>query len=185
MFLGCSFSNRSEIASCQVVARPAPKFKSDREMLEEIRRTQPEISEAATKKDEQLHKRLQDVRQRKRVTENPRNSHQFHFQVFVTSTDPDAFNPDALKQVENPERPLPRKSFRDGSHDPVKQHPLRYIRIGLHALKYVYNVPRNPDAGSTVGLGGIQGDRVSRSPYIEVGVQFYNISTKETKLVEV
>ena len=45
----------------QVVPRAAPKFKSDRELLEEIRRTQPEIAEAATKKDQQLHKNLQDV----------------------------------------------------------------------------------------------------------------------------
>ena len=42
--------------------RPAPKFRSDKELLEEIRRTQPEIAEAATKKDEHLHKNLQDVR---------------------------------------------------------------------------------------------------------------------------
>ena len=45
-----------------MIPRPAPKFRSDKELLEEIRRTQPEIAEAATKKDEHLHKNLQDVR---------------------------------------------------------------------------------------------------------------------------
>ena len=45
-----------------MVPRPAPKFRSDKELLEEIRRTQPEIAEAATKKDDHFHKRLQDVR---------------------------------------------------------------------------------------------------------------------------
>ena len=45
-----------------MIPRPAPKFRSDKELLEEIRRTQTEIAEAATKKDERLHKNLQDVR---------------------------------------------------------------------------------------------------------------------------
>jgi len=87
----------------QVVPRPAPKFRSDKELLEEIRRTQPEIAEAATKKDDHFHKRLQDV--------------------FVTSTDPVKFDPDSLKQVENPDRPLPRRSIRERGDDLVSQHP--------------------------------------------------------------
>ena len=69
------------------------------------------------------------------MTGKSRNSRRLPFQVFVTSTDPEAFDPDALKQVENPERPLPRKSFRDGGHDPVKQNPFRDIRITLHSFK--------------------------------------------------
>ena len=43
----------------------------------------------------------------------------------MTSTDPEAFDPDALKQVENPDRPLPRRSLRESAEDLVKQHPFR------------------------------------------------------------
>ena len=60
----------------------------------------PEVAEAAHRKDDDLHARLRDV--------------------YVKSTDPVEFDPDALKQVENPERPLPqrRTSEATGRADP-------------------------------------------------------------------
>ncbi len=44
------------------VPRPAPKFQSDRELLQEIRRMNPAVAEAAAKKDADLHSRLKEVR---------------------------------------------------------------------------------------------------------------------------
>ena len=40
---------------------PAPQFQSDRELLAQIRANNPEIAEAAVKKDDELHNRLRDV----------------------------------------------------------------------------------------------------------------------------
>jgi hypothetical protein len=40
-------------------------------------------------------------------------------QVFVKSTDPDTFDPDSLKQSEDPARPLPRRTHTE----PQMQHP--------------------------------------------------------------
>ena len=44
-----------------VTARPAPKFPSDANLLDQIRANNPEISEAAKKKDVELHTRLKSV----------------------------------------------------------------------------------------------------------------------------
>lgn len=66
----------------------APKFQSDRELLEEIRRDRPEIVEAAIKKDDKLLQRLNSV--------------------FVTSQDPDTYDPDINRTIpDNPNRPKP------------------------------------------------------------------------------
>jgi hypothetical protein len=45
----------------QATPRRAPQFKSDRDLLEEIRRTNPAIAEAAARKDDVLHGRLKEV----------------------------------------------------------------------------------------------------------------------------
>ena len=43
------------------VPRAAPKFPSDEALLKKIRESNPEIAEAASKKDQLLHKRLEKV----------------------------------------------------------------------------------------------------------------------------
>ncbi|HIE83069.1 MAG TPA: hypothetical protein EYQ00_04125 [Dehalococcoidia bacterium] len=71
----------------------APRFESDRQLLEEIRRDRPDIAKAAMSKDEALHGRLQ--------------------RVFVTSEDPEIFDPDINRRMpENPNRPLPGHGMR-------------------------------------------------------------------------
>jgi len=63
----------------------APMYQSDAELLEEIRRTKPEVAASAVRKDVELHTRLKQVR--------------------VESTDPDLPPPEAR---EHPNRPFPR-----------------------------------------------------------------------------
>jgi len=71
-------------------AKRAPRFLSDEQLLSQLRENQPEQLKEVTKtKDSGLHSMLK--------------------QVYVTSTDPDDFNPDTLRQPENPERPLPQR----------------------------------------------------------------------------
>jgi len=61
----------------------APMFPSDADLLDKLRTAQPQISEAAHKKDDHHHTRLKDV--------------------FVTSEDPELEH----EQVQNPDRPMP------------------------------------------------------------------------------
>ncbi len=71
----------------------APQFKSDRELLAEIRKTRPDIVDAATKKDADLLNKLKTV--------------------YVSSEDPAAFDPEINSKLkENPERPLPSRGVR-------------------------------------------------------------------------
>ena len=68
------------------VAKPhrAPMYKSDAELLEEVRRENPQLLDTAMKKDEELYDRLKSV--------------------YVSSTDP---APDP-RAAEKENRPLPR-----------------------------------------------------------------------------
>ncbi len=69
---------------------PAPKFPADQQRLQELRETDPQVQDGLLhRKDSSLDQRLKEV--------------------FVTSTDPAGFDPDSLRQPENPERPLPRR----------------------------------------------------------------------------
>ena len=72
---------------------PAPQYKYDKELLESIRQDNPEVVDAATKKDDVLLERLKDV--------------------YVASNDPQDFDPDINRKLpDNPERPLPGKGVR-------------------------------------------------------------------------
>lgn len=69
----------------------APMYASDAELLEEIRRTKPEVADSQVRKDSELHNRLRDV--------------------FITSEDPDM-----APQPPRVDRPLPRDT-RQYSYD--------------------------------------------------------------------
>ena len=70
--------------------KTAPKFQSDKELLELIRKDMPQIVEAANKKDTELLQKLDSI--------------------YVTSEDPDDSNPDInrIRSI-NPNRPFPSK----------------------------------------------------------------------------
>jgi len=71
----------------------APKFQSDKELLEALRRERPEIAEAAVKQDPVLLSRLE--------------------KVYVTSEDPDTYDVDNNRKLSvNPDRPMPGKFVR-------------------------------------------------------------------------
>ena len=61
---------------------------SDAELLEELRKTNPEMAESAVKKDSELYARLKDV--------------------YVESTDPELQNVDSSLKREKPGKPFPR-----------------------------------------------------------------------------
>ena len=44
------------------------------------------------------------------------------------------FDPDSLKQVENPDRPLPRRSIRERGDDLVSQHPFREGQSAVYPM---------------------------------------------------
>lgn len=76
----------TKIQDPQAASMRAPMYQTDTELLEEIRRTNPEIAESAVKKDIHLHDRLMSV--------------------YVTSKDPES------KEVhEDPTKPLPRDTL--------------------------------------------------------------------------
>lgn len=72
----------------------APQFPSNEELVENIRRERPDIIEAASKKDTNLLKKLEDV--------------------YVSSSDPQIFDHESNSKVnyDNPERPMPTKGIR-------------------------------------------------------------------------
>ena len=71
----------------------APQFPSTVEMVENIRRERPDIIEAASKKDTDLLKKLEDV--------------------YVSSQDPQHFDHEINSKITyNPERPMPSKGIR-------------------------------------------------------------------------
>lgn len=82
---------RTEKLLNQEKTKPAPKYEADKQLLEQIQKERPEITEAATKKDDDLLKRLE--------------------QVYVASTDPQIQL--EQKMPENPNRPLPGKGVRN------------------------------------------------------------------------
>lgn len=82
---------RTEKLLKQEKSTPAPMYEADKELLEQIKRERPEIAEAATKKDDVLLKRLE--------------------QVYVASVDPQYQV--EQKMPENPSRPLPGKGVRN------------------------------------------------------------------------
>ena len=61
---------------------------SDAELLEELRKTNPEMAESAVKKDSELYARLKDV--------------------YVESTDPELENVDSSLKREKPGKPFPK-----------------------------------------------------------------------------
>ncbi|TRY63552.1 hypothetical protein TCAL_08202 [Tigriopus californicus] len=69
----------------------APYYPSDREILAQMKESNPNFAQEEAKKDDQLYDRLKTV--------------------YVSSKDPDSFDPESLKQIENPERPLPKRSY--------------------------------------------------------------------------
>jgi len=75
----------------------APMYKTDADLLDEIRKTKPEVAESAVKRDHELHDRLRSV--------------------FVTSTDPDTEG----QSDPDPDRPLPLDR-RQYSYDFVPGH---------------------------------------------------------------
>jgi len=73
----------SKIEDPAAPASRAPMYDSDKELLDKIRRTNPQLAEANFRKDSDLHSRLTEV--------------------YVTSQDPE----NQPKPAENPDRPLP------------------------------------------------------------------------------
>jgi len=69
-------------------AMRAPMYQSDAELLEELRKTNPEMAESAVKKDSELYARLKDV--------------------YVESTDPELENVDSSLKREKPGKPFPK-----------------------------------------------------------------------------
>lgn len=125
------------------------RYPSDKEMLENLRRSNPEIAEAASKKDDKLHDRLKEVCVcvRKRII--PSSNANFSIQVFVTSKDPEDFDPDSLKQIEHPDRPLPKRTVNVGGGDVI--HPysldlgnLPHGRVSLSTAQEILSQFRPP-----------------------------------------
>jgi len=73
----------SKIEDPNAPASRAPMYQSDKELLEKLRQTNPQLAEANFRKDSDLHSRLNEV--------------------YVTSKDPESTPPPA----DNPNRPLP------------------------------------------------------------------------------
>lgn len=88
-----NIENRTEKLLSKDKPKSAPKFAADANILEEIRKTRPDIAEATSKKDVELLARLKDV--------------------YVASSDPHDFDPDINRKLPvNPDRPLPGKFVR-------------------------------------------------------------------------
>ena len=80
---------RAEKVISQEKPSVAPKYRSDEELLSQMRQTHPEVLAAAHKRNPELLDRLK--------------------QVYVTSEDVGNFDPDSLKQIEDPKKPHPKK----------------------------------------------------------------------------
>lgn len=90
-----NIDNRTDKLLNQEKPKPAPKYESDQQLLESIRRENPELLEATTKKDLDLLNKLE--------------------KIYVTSKDPLEFDPDINRKLPyNPNKPLPEKGIRSG-----------------------------------------------------------------------
>ena len=113
---------RAEKLLAKEEPKRAPRFDPDKEMLENIRQGNPEEIDVATKKDTDLLRKLE--------------------QVYVSSTDPNIFDPaDSLAtQARNPDRPLPksgvRSSLTSGFSEANRLYPNTYLgKISIDELQ--------------------------------------------------
>ena len=88
-----NIESRTEKLLAKEVPQRAPQYPSAQEMIDTIKRERPDIIEAASKKDTDLLKKLEDV--------------------YVSSQDPQHFDRDINSKIShNPERPMPGKGVR-------------------------------------------------------------------------
>lgn len=111
-------------------AMRAPMFDSDKQLLEQLRHSNPELAKANVRKDQDLHTRLRDV--------------------YITSEDPD----ETPKPADNPSRPLPEdrsqyaENFVPGMMRVDKRKAVRGRVTIDQAVKFITDHNQNPNEHS-------------------------------------